>query len=170
MAQQRSRIRIIVPQRQIQGGFDFKFDPDPYDVDLKGLMTTAQYTAAIENLNERIRKARAGKVDGVLLATGALIVPLMLWGVRHRSQVRKRKKLLKKGIAEFNDAHPTLYMRWNRQPASTLTIEQRSSEEDQAVAQATLLGDVVVQAMPAPNTSTTQVTQQQNIGEAPELL
>jgi hypothetical protein len=151
MPQQKSHTRILIPQRTIQGGFDFKFESDPYDVKLYGIMTPEQYTSAIDALNLRIRKARAGKLDGMLLASGALIVPLMLWGVRHRNQVKKRKRQLKKGIAEFNEVHPTLYMRWNRKPDSKLTIEQRSSEEEGGMAQAQLLGDVVVQAMPPTN-------------------
>ena len=94
-------------------------------------MTPDQYTEAIENLNEKLRKSRAGKVDGVLLATGALIVvPLALWGVRHSAQTKKRKKLLKEGIHEFNTRYAQLWMRWNRRPQSTLSIERRPPNMD----------------------------------------
>ena len=41
--------RIYVPQRSIQGGLGEKFETDPYDVELHGLMTEHQYTEAIEN-------------------------------------------------------------------------------------------------------------------------
>jgi hypothetical protein len=144
----KNRIRIVVPQRNIQGGMDFKFETDPYEAILHGMLTEEEYTAAIEAINKRIRKARPGAVDNVLLATGVLLVPLMLWGVRHRNQVKRRKRQLNKGIAEFNAANPTLMMRWNRRPKSMLTIERREGEEPSAMAQAHFVGDVVIQAMP----------------------
>jgi hypothetical protein len=62
--------RIIVPQRQVQGGFDFKFETDPYDVKLHGIMTHQQYTTVISAVNKRLKRARAGAIDGVLLVTG----------------------------------------------------------------------------------------------------
>ena len=89
-------------------------------------MTPEQYTEAIETVNETLRKSRAGKIDGVLLATGALMLPLALWGVRRRSQTKKRKRLLKEAIHEFNTTYPGLYMRWNRKPQSFLSIELRA--------------------------------------------
>lgn len=144
----KSRIRIVVPQRNIQGGMDFKFETDPYDVELHGMLTGEQYTTFIEAINKRIRKARPGSVDSVLLATGALIVPLMVWGVRHRNQVKKRKRQLNKGIAEFNAANPTLVMRWNRRPKSMLTIERRESDGPETMAEAQFVGDMAIQAMP----------------------
>lgn len=122
--------RILVPQRSIQGGFDLKFESDPYDVDLKGLMTNEQYTDAITKLNDFMRPSRSGAVDKALLATGPLLVPLALWGVRHSNQTRRRKRLLHKGIEEFNNQNPTLMMRWNRRPDSMLTIERRPAPEE----------------------------------------
>ena len=94
-------------------------------------MTPDQYTEAIENLNEKLRKSRAGKVDGVLLATAPLLflVPLAVWGVRHKAQTKKRKCLLKEGIHDFNTQYPGLLMRWNRRPKSTLTIEARAQSD-----------------------------------------
>eukprot|EP00526_Cylindrotheca_closterium_P020929 CAMPEP_0113630218 /NCGR_PEP_ID=MMETSP0017_2-20120614/15697_1 /TAXON_ID=2856 /ORGANISM="Cylindrotheca closterium" /LENGTH=205 /DNA_ID=CAMNT_0000540667 /DNA_START=129 /DNA_END=746 /DNA_ORIENTATION=+ /assembly_acc=CAM_ASM_000147 len=128
-----------------------KFEEDPYDVDLLGIMTNDEYTAAIQAINNLIKKARPGKVDGVLLATGALMVPLMIWGVRHSKQMKKRKKKLNQGIAEFNAANPTLYMRWNRKPKSILTIERREGQDPAAMAEAQFVGDMVIQAMPPNN-------------------
>mmetsp|Transcript_15109 Transcript_15109/g.37249 ORF Transcript_15109/g.37249 Transcript_15109/m.37249 type:complete len:208 (-) Transcript_15109:187-810(-) len=117
--------RIYVPQRSIQGGLGEKFETDPYDVELHGLMTEHQYTEAIENLNAKLRPSRPTSFDGALLATGPLLVPLGVWGVRHRNQVKRRKRLLKEAIHEFNMQYQELYMRWNRRPESTLTIERR---------------------------------------------
>ena len=120
--------RIVVPQRAIQGGLDTKFETDPYGLQLHGLLTAQQYTEAISAINHTINPARANGVDTALLVTGPILVPLAVWGVRHKSQVKKRKKLLKRAIEEFHRAYPQLLMRWNRRPASCLTIERRMVE------------------------------------------
>jgi hypothetical protein len=118
-------------------------------------MTTTQYTEAIESLNDKLKPSRSSVVDGALLATGPLLVPLIPWAVRHRNQTRRRKRLLAQGIHEFNMQYQELLMRWNRQPESTLTIERRHvelspdaeyrgpTEEAAMLAQATLVSDVV---------------------------
>ena len=123
-----SRRRIVVPQRPIQGGFDMKFDTDPYGMDLKGLMTSSQYTDAMTAINDRLRPSRSGVIDKALLLTGPLLLPLALWGVRHSNQNRRRKRLLRKAIDDFNTRNPTLMMRWNRSPQSCLTIERREMD------------------------------------------
>jgi hypothetical protein len=92
-------------------------------------MTREQYTDAMTALNDRLRPSRSGVIDKALLITGPLLVPLALWGVRHSNQTRRRKRLLKKGIDEFNASNPALLMRWNRRPKSILTIEWRPEEE-----------------------------------------
>lgn len=139
--------RIIVPQRPIQGGFDMKFETDPYDIDLKGILTTEQYTDAMTSINDRLRPSRSGVIDKALLATGPLIVPLALWGIRHSNQNRRRKRLLKKAIDEFNASHPALLMRWNRRPQSCLTIERRDvSETHQTMAEAQIVAPGLVYA------------------------
>ena len=120
--------RIIVPQRLIQGGLETKFEPDPYGLPLHGLLTARQYTEAILAINQTLHPARANGVDTALLVTGPLLVPLAVWGVRHRGQVKKRKRLLKKAMEEFHRVYPDLLMRWNRRPASCLTIERRVVE------------------------------------------
>lgn len=121
-------VRIKVPKRACQGGFDEKFETDPYNIDLLGLMTVQEYTNAISVLNEKMKAARSKSVDTALLATGVLMVPLALWGVRHGLQQKKRKKLLLDGIENFNFQHPYLFMRWNRRPVSLLTIERRRED------------------------------------------
>ena len=120
--------RIVVPQRVIQGGLDTKFETDPYGLQLHGLLTAQQYTEAVSAMNHTINPARANGVDTALLVTGPLLVPLAVWGVRHKGQVKKRKKLLKRAIDEFHRAYPQLLIRWNRRPASCLTIERRVVE------------------------------------------
>lgn len=124
-----ARPKIIVPQRSCNGGLDFKFETDPYNVRLHDFMTSDEYTDAITVLNDMIRPSRSTKVDGVLLATGPLLVPLAVWGIRHSRQTKRRKKLLKEGIEDFNNHHANLYMRWNRAAAgSYLSIEPRQGE------------------------------------------
>ena len=147
----KNRTQIVVPTRPCQGGMFEKFEDDPYDVALHGIMTNDEFSAAIQAINNLIKKARPGKVDGALLAAGPLMVPLMVWGVRHSSQMKKRKKQLHIGIAEFNANNPTLYMRWNRKPKSILTIERREGQDPTAMAEAQFVGDMVIQAMPHNN-------------------
>merc|ERR1711937_94513 len=67
--------------------------------------TAEQYKDAIEDLNHKLRRSRATKVDGALLATAPLLVlvPLVVWCARHRARTK----------------------RWKRRPQSTLTIELR---------------------------------------------
>lgn len=123
------RNRLVVPKRVVQGGFDEKFEEDPYNIDLKGIITQSQYISAVKRINDRVKPARSNKFDGFLLATGVLMVPLLsLWGARRYGQAKKRKKLLAEAIYHFNAENPTLYMRWNRKPHSCLTIEKRILE------------------------------------------
>jgi hypothetical protein len=171
--------RIIVPQRQVQGGFDFKFETDPYDVKLHGIMTHQQYTTVISAVNKRLKRARAGAIDGVLLVTGPLILPLAVWGIRHRNQTRRRKQLLKKATEEFHLQNPALLMRWIRRPHSILTIERRPvdlvqvpQQQQQAtpnepMAHAELMEEeVVVQAQIQAQPTTTGLQQQQQQQQA----
>lgn len=125
----KKRERIIVPEKSINGGLDFKFEPDPYNIDLCDLLTAEDYTDSITTLNDTLRPSRSKTVDTGLLITGPLILPLAVWGARHSRLVKKRKLLLVKGIMDFNDCHPTLYMHYNRtQSSSFLTIERRKEE------------------------------------------
>jgi hypothetical protein len=122
--------RIIVPQKSCNGGFDFKFDADPQNVNLLDLLSPQDYTDAITTLNETTKKSRSTKLDASLLVTGPLLVPLAAWGIRHFAQTKRRKKLLVLGINHFNDLHPTLYMRWNHAiSGSFLSIQPRPHNE-----------------------------------------
>mmetsp|Transcript_23757 Transcript_23757/g.34647 ORF Transcript_23757/g.34647 Transcript_23757/m.34647 type:complete len:161 (-) Transcript_23757:316-798(-) len=120
--------RIVVPQRAVNGGFDFKFETDAYNVRLYNVLSAEDYTDAIAKLNEQLKPSRSTKADTALLVTGPLIIPLAAWGVRHGIQMKKRKKLLQKAIQNFNTEHPALLMRWNRRPVSALTIEGKTKE------------------------------------------
>lgn len=120
--------RILVPQRSVGGGLALKFETDPYNLRLYGLLSAQDYTDAMTSINDKLRPSRAGKIDAVLLATGPLMIPLGVWGIRHSIQVKKRKRLLRDAIQSFNALHPELFMRWNRQPQSYLSIERRLTE------------------------------------------
>jgi hypothetical protein len=74
-----------IPRHPIQGGFDMKFESSPYDVDLKGIVTSEQYTDIITStINHKLQSSWSGPtIDSVLLMMGSLIVPLMVWDVRH---------------------------------------------------------------------------------------
>ncbi|CAB9514950.1 expressed unknown protein [Seminavis robusta] len=123
------RTRIKVPTRMVEGGFEFKFETDSYDVPLHGILSPQDYTSVIDRINQKIKPARSNAIDKGLLAAGPLLVPLAFWGARHSLQSRKRKRLLNEAIREFNESHPELYMRWNRGgPESFLTIERRPAE------------------------------------------
>jgi hypothetical protein len=103
-------------------------------------MTPEEYTAAIDQINRVLQPSRSNSLDKALLATGVLMVPLALWGIRHAHQMKKRKRLLKRAIQDFNDAAPDLLMRWNRRPESFLSIERRQrvvpkDDNDDAVVQ-----------------------------------
>ena len=112
----------------MNGGFDFKFETDPYDVKLYNLMTATEYTDAMTHINDTLKPSRAKKLDTALLMTGVLMIPLAVWGVRHGMLTKKRKRLLRSAILEFNAKNPSLYMRWNRRPESSLTIERRRDD------------------------------------------
>ena len=103
----------------IGGGMDFKFESDPYGMELHGLMSTAEYTNEIEGLNAALKPARANRTDAIILALHLL----PWWAVRRRRHTRRRKQLLHEYIAGFNERNPHLHMRWHRKPASRLTIE-----------------------------------------------
>jgi len=126
--QTKQQVRIVVPQRPANGGFDFKFESDPYNVKLHDLMTGTEYKDAITQINTAIKPARQTTADTALLGLGVFIVPLAFWGVRHNKLTKKRKRLMKECIEIFNEEHPHLYMRWNRRPDSMLTIERRHAE------------------------------------------
>ena len=150
------KTRIRVPTRQVQGGFDFKFVSDSYDVPLHGIMSSEDYTMIVDRVNQKIKPARSNAIDKGLLITGPLIVPLALWGARHSLQSRRRKRLLGEAIREFNESYPEHLMRWNRGgPESFLTIERREHETTQ---------NGMMQ--PAPNSLSTMPHQQQSSGVA----
>lgn len=123
--------RIVVPEYMVNAGYDIKFESDPSDMDLKGIMTPNQFFKTITILNEALSHARAKPVDFFLLSTSTLIpFALIAWAVRHRKHRKKHKKILVDFLKRFNDTHASrgIRMRWRRKPASELVIERFSKD------------------------------------------
>ena len=97
---------VVVPTYSCNGGLDSKFNEHARYAkpsDIHGLLSEEEYRREVSALNDKLKSTRAKKLDYALLATGAAMLPLALWGVRHSNQVKKRKKLLEEGIWEFNE-------------------------------------------------------------------
>eukprot|EP00978_Attheya_sp_CCMP212_P025731 scaffold83330_cov45-Attheya_sp.AAC.1 len=128
---QNPKKRIVVPDRMVNGGFDAKYESDGSLVHLAGLMTAPDYTESMSNLNDQLKKSRSTKLDGVLLVMGPLILPLAIWGVRHSRQTKRRKRLLRDAMQQFNDRHEHLWMHYVKSPTqSILVIEPRPSPDE----------------------------------------
>jgi len=78
----------------ISFGMDEKFTSDPYNVELHGLLSEAEYEQAINMVNDMMKPARAG-IGGQLAFYGiGSIVFTAPCAYVHYKRVRKRKKLL----------------------------------------------------------------------------
>ncbi|GMH92964.1 hypothetical protein TrST_g3819 [Triparma strigata] len=122
------RQRIVVPARVVQFGLDEKFESDPYDVDLKSILSPDEYTTAVDDINRSLKPARPKAFDQAAfygLGTMVFTAPAAYFVYKRK---RKRKKLLLEAISRFNAANKNLYMRWNPRPDSVLTIERRTSQ------------------------------------------
>ncbi|GMI37207.1 hypothetical protein TrRE_jg6188 [Triparma retinervis] len=104
---------------------DEKFEKDPYDVELHGLLSDAEYEKSIEMVNEHMKPARAKAFDQAMFYGIGSVIFSAPCGYMHMKRKKKRKKLLLEAIGRFNAAYPHLMMRWNRRPESKLTIEKR---------------------------------------------
>lgn len=51
---------IVVKARQVNGGFDIKFEDDPYNVRLHGIMTPNEYANVISKINAALEECRSG--------------------------------------------------------------------------------------------------------------
>ena len=126
--------RIIIPTYSINGGLDMKFNSNPRDarpVHLHNLITPVEYEAAINVINDNLKKYRNNKIDKICLASGPLMVPLAIWGVRHNTKVKKSRGEIERSVEEFNDRMGmegrAVRMFWNRSRGggeSYLSIEE----------------------------------------------
>eukprot|EP00750_Incisomonas_marina_P032620 INCI9242.1.p1 GENE.INCI9242.1~~INCI9242.1.p1 ORF type:complete len:191 (-),score=36.27 INCI9242.1:75-647(-) len=119
--------RISVPEYMCNAGYDIKFEADPCEMDLKGILPPQEYFQQISALNEALSHARAKPVDFLLLGT-CTVMPfaLIAWAVRHRKHRSKHKKILVDFMKRFNDSYleKGVRMRWRRKPVSQLVIER----------------------------------------------
>ena len=125
--------RIIVPEYMVNGGADVKWEADPCDMDLKGIINPQDYFDTITELNEAVSHARAKPIDTALeIASGFLLFPLIPWAIRHRKHRTKHKKILTEQIQKFNDKWVSrgVRMRWRRKPDSQLVFERIPVPED----------------------------------------
>jgi len=109
----------MVPQRFVNGG-DIKFEDDPLQVRLGGLMTGQEYQLTVAALNDELKKCRATAVDHVLLALGPTLVTLIPWALRHKQQRNARRVILARAVQQLNDSREFerlgLVMRWQTRP------------------------------------------------------
>jgi hypothetical protein len=113
--------RIIVPTYSVNGGLDIKFNSSPRDArpsHLHNLLQPEEYEAAINVINDNLKRYRNGKLDKACLVTGPLMIPLAVWGVRHNKKVKKSRLEIERSVEEFNDRMESegrsVRMFWNR--------------------------------------------------------
>jgi len=122
---------ILVWQRTINFGQDFKFDDDPFHVSLKGIMTAEDYQHSIRAINEALQDCRATTTDHALLAAGPTMLPLIAWAYRTKQRKLVRRRIMQRSVAQFNEQHPKLMMRWVTRPEKLLTIWRRDVLEQE---------------------------------------
>jgi len=123
-----------VPTYVVNGGFDEKFQSEPREVTniyiFGDKLTPNDYRKSIDNINLKLKDSRAGMASFICLITGPLMIPLIPFAIITYNNKKKRKKLLKNAIEEFNRSHPKLSMRWRRKPAHQLVIEDAKMPMD----------------------------------------
>tara|TARA_B110000008_G_C16977554_1_gene566610 strand:+ start:7898 stop:8344 length:447 start_codon:yes stop_codon:yes gene_type:complete len=123
--------QLVVPTYMVNGGLDYKFQSEPREV--PGLasfvdkLTESDYQQSIRDINAALKKSRAGILSISCLVSGPLIFPLVPYTILTYRNKRKRKTQLLRAIENFNDMHPTLFMRLRRNPNSVLVIEDASN-------------------------------------------
>ena len=122
---------ILVWQRTINFGQDFKFDDDPFQVSLKGIMTAEDYQHSIRAINEALQDCRATTTDHALLAAGPTMLPLIAWAYRTKQRKLMRRRIMQRSVTQFNEQHPKLLMRWVTRPEKVLTIWRRDAAEQE---------------------------------------
>jgi hypothetical protein len=116
---------IDVPSRYVNGGLDIKFEEDPFNVPLHGIMTAGDYEASIRDLNERLVECRASKVDFALIGMSPLLLPLVYFALRSKKQKKLRRSIIRQFVVDFNRQYPHLVMRWSTRPMKVMMIMKR---------------------------------------------
>jgi len=121
--------QLTIPQYGCNGGFDTKFVTEPreipgfYSFNITDALSIKAFTYSIEQINTALKTSRAGGVSMMCLAGGSLLLPLIPFAILTIRRKKRRKKILKQVIKDFNRNNPLLVMRWRRKPASQLVIE-----------------------------------------------
>jgi len=102
---------IIVPQRIINI-VDIKFDEDPYNVTLYGILSADEYKREIRDVNNALQSCRSTFLDHALMFSGPALLPLIPWAIRSKQRKKERRETMEGCIDEFNRRHPDLTMRW----------------------------------------------------------
>jgi hypothetical protein len=121
--------KIEVEQRFINFGQDLKFEDDPFNVTLHGLLKSEEYRIAISKINDDLKECRATNVDHALLAMGPFMLPLIPWAIRNKKNKIRRKKIMENCVNDFNKEHPHLFMRWETRPEKKLVIMTRGAAD-----------------------------------------
>lgn len=122
-----SDMKIIVNLRIINMGSDIKFEEDPFNVTLHGIMDPFDYSNSIRKINMELEECRANIIDHALLAAGPTLIPLVPWAIRLKIRKNYRRKILTQCIETFNKDHPHLFMRWQTRPEKQLTIMSKAA-------------------------------------------
>ena len=130
-----SKLKLTVPRYVVNGGFSWKFNSDPYGLNLGGMLTAAEYTRVVERLNMELKTARSTRLDMALFySMPFFVVTAVPFGLRRKRQLKLRKVILNNFIAQFNREHPALLMHYYSASKgggggmSELTIEPRSQQ------------------------------------------
>lgn len=114
--------RIEVEMYPVNFGVDIKFEEDPFNVTLYGIMSGEDYATSVKKINYALLECRANKIDHALLLMGPMMLPLIPWSMRNKEKKKLRKKIMTQCVEEFNKEHPDLMMRWEKRPVKRLTI------------------------------------------------
>jgi hypothetical protein len=115
---------LEVPQYTVNIN-DIKFEEDPFNISLQGLLTKAQYAKTIREINLLLKSCRATSLDHALLVSGTGMLPLIPWAIRKKKRSKKRKALMQTAAENFNAEYPELLMRWETKPTKKLLIYRR---------------------------------------------
>jgi len=114
--------RIEVEMHTVNLGVDIKFEDDPFNTTLYGIMSGEDYGTSIKKINYALLECRATKIDHALLLMGPMMLPLIPWSMRNKEKKKLRRKIMTQCVEEFNRDYPHLMMRWEKRPVKRLTI------------------------------------------------
>jgi len=120
---------IICPIRTINGGIDIKFDNDPINVTLYGIITPDDYTNAMNIINNELLQCRSTNVDVALLMMGPIIVPLIPYAIRQMQFKKLRRRIMKRCVLDFNQRNSDLYMRYDTKPKMLSIMTRKQADK-----------------------------------------